>query len=100
MSSQRMVRREKKRQQLQRLSAKREELRKQLNDPTLDIDAKFEVLAKFEKMPRDSCKVRLSRRCSITGRVRGVYRKFSLCRNELRRRAMAGEVPGLVKSSW
>ena len=100
MSSQRMIRREKKRQQLQRLSGKRQELRQQLNDPNLDIDAKFEVLAKFEKLPRDSCKVRLSRRCSITGRVRGVYRKFSLCRNELRRRAMSGEVPGLVKSSW
>lgn len=100
MSSQRMIRREKKRANLQRLSAKRQELRKQLNDPALDIDAKFEILAKFEKMPRDSCYVRLSRRCSITGRVRGVYRKFSLCRNELRRRAMLGEVPGLVKSSW
>ncbi len=101
MSSQRMVRREKKRkQQFEKHTAKRQELRQQLNDPDLDIDAKFEVLAKFEKLPRDSCKVRLSRRCSITGRVRGVYRKFSLCRNELRRRAMSGEVPGLVKSSW
>lgn len=101
MSSQRMVRREVKRQKLQKkYSPKRELLREQLNDPALDIDAKFEIIAKFEKMPRDSCKVRLSRRCSITGRVRGVYRKFSLCRNELRRRAMSGEVPGLVKSSW
>lgn len=100
MSSQRMERREKKRIRLQRLSAKRQELRQQLNDPALDIDAKFEILAKFEKMPRDSSYVRLSRRCKITGRVRGVYRKFGLCRNELRRRAMLGEVPGLVKSSW
>lgn len=100
MSSQRMVRREKKRVRLQRLSAKRSELRQQLNDPTLDLDAKFDIIAKMEKLPRDSSYVRLSRRCSVTGRVRGVYRKFSLCRNELRRRAMSGEVPGLVKSSW
>lgn len=100
MSSQRMIRREKKRIALQRLSAKRKDLRQQLNDPALDIDAKFEILAKLEKMPRDSSYVRLSRRCRLTGRVRGVYRKFGLCRNELRRRAMSGEVPGLVKSSW
>lgn len=100
MSSQRMIRREKKRMNLQRLVPKRKELTEQLKDPALDIDAKFEIIAKLEKLPRDSSYVRLSRRCSITGRVRGVYRKFGLCRNELRRRAMSGEVPGLVKSSW
>lgn len=100
MSSKRMIRRENKRIKLQRLQAKRVALREQLNDPELDITEKFEILAKIEKMPRDSAKVRLTRRCKITGRARGVYRKFSLCRNELRRRAMVGEVPGLVKSSW
>ncbi|MCS5710277.1 30S ribosomal protein S14 [Candidatus Berkiella aquae] len=100
MSSQRMIRRENKRVRLQRLSEKRSELRKQLNDPALDIEEKFEIIAKIEKMPRDSSYVRLSRRCRVTGRGRGVYRKFGLCRNELRRRAMSGEVPGLVKSSW
>ena len=69
-----------------------------MNDPTLDIEAKYDILAKFEKMPRDSSRIRLSRRCKITGRARGVYRRFALCRNELRRRAMLGEVPGLVKA--
>lgn len=100
MASKRMVRREKKRVRLQRLSDKRKTLRTELSDPNLDIEAKFEILAKLEKMPRDSSSVRLSRRCNITGRVHGVYRKFGLCRNELRRRAMSGEVPGLVKASW
>jgi small subunit ribosomal protein S14 len=100
MSSKRMIRREAKRIKLQRLQPKRAALREQLNNPELDINEKFEILAKLEKMPRDSAKVRLTRRCKITGRARGVYRKFSLCRNELRRRAMVGEVPGLVKSSW
>lgn len=100
MASNRMIRREKKRVKLQNRRAKRTELRKQLNDPDLDIDAKYEILARLEKMPRDSSRVRLSRRCNITGRAHGVYRKFGLCRNELRRRAMLGEVPGLVKSSW
>lgn len=100
MASKRMVRREKKRTQLQRLHEKRVTLRAQLNDPTLDIEAKYDILAKFEKLPRDSSRIRLSRRCKITGRARGVYRRFGLCRNELRRRAMLGEVPGLVKASW
>lgn len=100
MASKRMIRREKKRVRLQRHHEKRQDLRQQLNDPSLDIDVKFQILEKLEKMPRDSSRIRLSRRCSITGRVHGVYRKFGLCRNELRRRAMSGEVPGLVKASW
>jgi len=100
MASKRMVRREKKRLALQRHRGKRKELRAQLNDPSVGIDVKFAILAKIEKMPKDSSRIRLSRRCRITGRARGVYRKFELCRNELRRRAMSGEVPGLVKASW
>lgn len=100
MASKRMIRREKKRIDLQRLREKRGVLRAQLNDPELDLDAKFEILRKIEKMPRDSSYIRISRRCNITGRAHGVYRKFGLCRNELRRRAMLGEVPGLVKASW
>lgn len=100
MASKRMVRREKKRVNLQKHREKRNALRQQLNDPELDIGAKFEILAKMEKLPRDSSAVRLTRRCNITGRARGVYRKFGLCRNELRKRAMLGEIPGLVKASW
>lgn len=101
MSSKRMIRREKKRVILnQRNQEKRTILRQQLNNPELDIESKFEIIAKLEKMPRDTSSVRLSRRCRLTGRVHGVYRKFGLCRNELRRRAMSGEVPGLVKASW
>jgi small subunit ribosomal protein S14 len=44
--------------------------------------------------------VRLQRRCGITGRPHGVYRKFGLGRNKLREAAMRGDVPGLVKASW
>lgn len=100
MASKRMIRREKKRQALQKYQSQRKALRQQLNDPNVDIEQKFAVLAKFESLPKDSSAIRLSRRCRITGRARGVYRKFGLGRNELRRRAMVGEIPGLVKSSW
>jgi len=99
MASKRMIRRETKRVRLQRFE-KRDALTTQLKDPSLDIETKFEILDKLEKMPRDSSRTRLSRRCKMTGRKRGFYRKFGLCRNELRRRAMNGEVPGLVKASW
>lgn len=99
MASKRMMRREEKRTALQRRE-KRLALRKQLKDPTLSMEQKFEILAAFEKMPRDSSDVRLTRRCQYTGRAHGVYRMFGLCRNEIRRRAMLGEIPGLVKASW
>ena len=101
MASKRMIRRETKRLALQKQhNEKRQVLRAQLNDPSLDLDEKYDILAKLESMPRDTSRIRLSNRCRITGRAHGVYRKFGICRNELRRRAMSGEVPGLVKASW
>lgn len=100
MASNRMIRRETKRLKLQRHRAKRKQLREQLNDPSLSIEDKYKVLGQLEKLPRDSSYIRLSHRCKLTGRARGVYRKFGLCRNVLRELAMQGEVPGLVKSSW
>jgi len=101
MSSQRMIRREIKRKAtVTKMRTRRDELRKQLQDPTLDIEKKFETLAAIQKMPRDSSPTRQSNRCVQTGRVHGVYSRFKLCRNELLRLAMRGELPGVVKSSW
>jgi len=56
--------------------------------------------AKLQKLPRDASPSRLRNRCAITGRPRGVYRKFGLGRNKLRDLAMRGEVPGVIKASW
>ena len=100
MASNRMMRREDKRIYLQRHREKRDALKLKLNDPSLSIEEKYQVLSDIEKLPRDSSYVRLSHRCNLTGRARGVYRKFGVCRNMLRELAMRGEVPGLVKSSW
>jgi len=55
---------------------------------------------KLQKLPRDSSPTRQRNRCSITGRSRGVYRKFGLARTKLREAATRGEVPGLKKASW
>lgn len=55
---------------------------------------------KLEELPRDSSATRLRNRCQLTGRPRGVFRKFGLGRNKLRDIAMRGEIPGVVKASW
>ena len=56
--------------------------------------------SELQKMPRDASPVRLRRRCSLTGRPRGTYRKFDLGRIKLREYAMTGAIPGLTKASW
>ena len=56
--------------------------------------------AKLQKLPRDASPTRLRNRCALTGRPRGVFRKFGLARNKLRELAMRGEVPGVIKASW
>ena len=45
-------------------------------------------------------KVRERNRCSICGRPRGYIRRFKMCRICFREQAMAGKIPGVVKSSW
>ena len=55
---------------------------------------------KLQKLPRDSSPTRQRNRCNVTGRSRGVYRKFGLSRTKLREAASRGEIPGLKKASW
>ncbi|MCX7879342.1 MAG: 30S ribosomal protein S14 [Ignavibacteria bacterium] len=54
----------------------------------------------LQKLPKNSSSVRVRNRCGVTGRGRGVYRKFMLCRNVLRQMALEGKIPGLRKASW
>lgn len=79
---------------------RRAELRKKLNDPKLPTVEKFEIQAEFARLPRNSCPTRLTRRCRLTGRSRGVYQKFGLSRIALRELTLSGELPGMRKSSW
>ena len=95
------VLRDKKRIKLiKKYAERRAALRKKLNDANVSVDEKLEVQKKFAKMPRNSCPTRLKRRCAITGRSRGNYRKFGLGRTKLREATMRGDVPGLRKASW
>lgn len=79
---------------------KRAELRKQLKDPEISAADKFDIQAEFARLPRNSCPTRLTRRCRLTGRARGVYQKFGLSRIALREMTLSGELPGMRKSSW
>ncbi len=79
---------------------KRAELRKRLNDPNVSMEEKFEIQQAFAKLPRNSCPTRLKRRCAVSGRARGFYRKFGISRIALREMALRGQLPGVRKSSW
>ena len=101
MAKSSMIAREKKRTKLvEKYAAKPAELKAILKDTNASDDEKWAAQVKFQKLPRDSSPVRQQNRCQITGRPRGVYRKFGLCRNKLREAAMRGDVPGLTKASW
>ncbi|MDO6460081.1 30S ribosomal protein S14 [Granulosicoccaceae sp. 1_MG-2023] len=101
MAKKSMIAREAKRaKQVERLHAKRLELKKIIADPNVDFDEKMEAVKKLSTLPRDSAKVRQRNRCRITGRPHGYYRKFGLSRIKLREAAMRGDVPGLSKASW
>ena len=83
-----------------KFAARRAELRKRLQDPNVSMDDKLEVQKQFAKLPRNSCPTRLKRRCALTGRSRGYYRKFGISRISLRDLALKGQLPGVRKSSW
>jgi small subunit ribosomal protein S14 len=95
-----LAREDKRTRTVAKFAAKRAELKAILRDPNASDDDKWDAQVKLQKLPRDASPVRQQRRCQITGRPHGVFRKFGLCRNKLREAAMRGDVPGLTKASW
>jgi small subunit ribosomal protein S14 len=91
---------EKRREMVKKYGAKRAELVAVINDVSRSDEERFEARLKFQALPRNSSPVRLRNRCKLTGRPRGVYRKFGLGRSKLRDFVMRGEVPGMTKASW
>jgi small subunit ribosomal protein S14 len=78
----------------------RAKLRAVVNSQTASYEETMDAMLALQKLPRDSSKVRSVNRCQLTGRPKGVYRKFKMCRNMLRLFAMNGSIPGLTKASW
>ncbi len=96
-----MVEREKKRTKLvAKYAHKRAAIKAVIANVESTAEERWEAQLQLQSLPRDSSASRQRRRCQITGRPHGVYRKFGLCRNKLREAAMRGDVPGLVKASW
>jgi small subunit ribosomal protein S14 len=96
-----MIEREKKRARtVARYAVKRAALKAIIGNRNLPDEERWEAQLKLQALPRDASPVRQQRRCGITGRPHGVYRKFGLGRNKLREAAMRGDIPGLVKASW
>ena len=75
-------------------------LKKKIMQKDLSMEDRLKIQAKLNDLPRDSSANRVRNRCELTGRTRGVYRKFGLSRIKLRELTMSGSLPGVVKSSW
>ena len=93
-------REQKRRKTVAKFATRRAALLAIINDSKLSDEDRQEAREKMQQLPRNSSPVRLRNRCRLTGRPRGVFRKFGLARNKLREIAMRGEIPGLIKASW
>jgi small subunit ribosomal protein S14 len=96
-----VVNRDKKRREMvKKYAARRKELLEIAGNQRLSSEERYAAREKLQKLPRDASPVRLRNRCALTGRPRGVYRKFGLARGKLRIIALHGEIPGVIKASW
>jgi small subunit ribosomal protein S14 len=93
-------REQKRRETVKKFASKREQLMAIVNDQKLAPEERYEARLKLQKLPRNASPVRLRNRCKLTGRPRGVFRKFGLARGKVRDIAMRGEIPGVIKASW
>jgi small subunit ribosomal protein S14 len=79
---------------------KRAALKEVIMNRDLPFEERLQAQIKLSAMPRNGAKTRHRNRCELTGRARGVYRKFKLSRIKLRELGSFGKVPGLTKASW
>ena len=101
MAKKAVINREQKRRELvAKFAARRALLLTTISNVKLNEEERAAARLKLQALPRDSSPTRQRRRCAITGRSRGVYRKFGLGRTKIREVAARGEIPGLAKASW
>jgi small subunit ribosomal protein S14 len=93
-------REQKRRATVKKYAAKRAELIALTQNTKLSEEDRYSARLRLQQLPRNASPVRLRNRCTLTGRPRGVFRKFGLGRNKLRDIAMRGEIPGVIKASW
>lgn len=101
MAKKSAIEKNKRRQRLvKKYVARRAALKTVAADQSLPAEERFAARLKLAELPRNGAAVRVRNRCELTGRPRGVYRKFKLSRIALRELASRGQIPGVVKSSW
>jgi small subunit ribosomal protein S14 len=101
MAKTNMVEREKRRARVaKKYATRRAQLKELIRSPKSTPEQRVAAQAALQAQPRDASKSRQRQRCAITGRSRGVYRKFGLARVKIREVASRGEIPGLGKASW
>ncbi len=80
--------------------ARRAKLKAIIMNREASMEDRFQAQMQLSELPRNSSKVRQRNRCELTGRPRAYYRKFKMCRNQLRELGSFGLIPGLIKASW
>jgi small subunit ribosomal protein S14 len=91
---------ERRKQLVKKYAAKYAKLKAIADDKSADDTERLMARLKLAEIPRNANPTRVRNRCTTTGRPRGYYRKFGLCRVELRDLANKGLIPGMTKSSW
>ena len=94
------LREKKRRNTVEKFKVKRAALLEVIHNAKAADEDRDAARAKLQQLPRNASPSRLRNRCALTGRPRGVFRKFGLARNKLRELALRGEVPGVIKASW
>ena len=96
-----MIEKDKRRRRLaKQYKSRRDKLKATIMNKETPMEERFTAVMKLAKLPRNSSAVRQRNRCELTGRPRGVYRKFKLARIKLRELASSGQIPGVIKASW
>ena len=93
-------REEKRRALVAQFAKKRAALLSIIDNARLSDVERYAARLKLQQLPRNASPSRLRNRCQLTGRPRGVFRKFGMCRNKVRELAFDGQIPGVVKASW
>jgi small subunit ribosomal protein S14 len=91
---------EKRKKMVQRYAGKYARLKAIADDDSKDETERLIARLKLAEIPRNGNPTRIRNRCELTGRPRAYYRKFRLCRVQLRELANKGLIPGVIKSSW
>jgi len=93
-------RNEKRKRLVEKYAKVRAELKAILANPATTDEQFFAAQTRLQKLPKNSSKIRIRNRCSMSGRPRGYKRKFGVSRIQFRELALAGKIPGVIKSSW